>query len=99
MLPRHHSDGRWNMGAVKNAITDYEEHEWPEALSQAGAAALNRSLHNTAATQRDVLWDELSRIAYASHTLPASELRDMAMSALGSYRMKAEARAKELGGK
>lgn len=87
------------MGAVKNAITDHEEHEWPEALSQAAVAVVNRALHNTAATQRDVLWDELSRIAFANPMLPASELRDMAMSALGSYRLKAEARAKELVGK
>jgi hypothetical protein len=43
------------MGAVKNAITDHEEHEWPQALATAPAA-------------KPSYWERRARLAEKQYT-------------------------------
>lgn len=77
------------MGAVKNAITDYEPEDWPQALHEAakdrlGARYLRRA--HLAERKFRIAEDALAQIAeanVASWQQPAARIQDIAHDALG----------------
>ena len=64
------------MGAVKNAITDHEEHEWADALMAAPVA-------------KPLYWERRARLAEKQYSIAVNALEQIAKIHVGSWQQPA----------